>query len=109
MCLFKTISFCVVWFVIISSPKPSFAQSLAPAPALIEAAKKDGEVVWYTMESVHIAEAIRKKFEETFPFLRLRFFRIRSADTANRIAAEATTGRHEFDVATTNAATAYAL
>ena len=101
--------FFVLWVVIISSASASFGQSVPSDPALIEAAKRDGEAVWYTMESVHIVEILRKKFEETFPFVRVKMFRIRSADIWNRIAAEATTGHHVFDVATTNVATAYAM
>ncbi|MBI4524912.1 MAG: extracellular solute-binding protein [Deltaproteobacteria bacterium] len=105
----KLVFFCLLWAVIISSAGASFGQSVPSDPASIEAAKRDGEAVWYTMESVHIVEALRKKFEETFPFVKIRMFRIRSADIWNRIAAESTTGRYVFDVATTNASTAYAM
>ncbi len=77
--------------------------------ALLNAGSKDGELVWYTMESTHIVEALRKKFEEQIPSIRLKTFRSRSSEIANRISAEAKAERHEFDVATINPITAYAL
>jgi len=76
---------------------------------LLSAGKKDGELVWYSMESTHIVEALRKKFEEQVPSIRLKTFRSRSSEIANRISAEAKAERHEFDVATVNPITAYAL
>ena len=77
--------------------------------ALLSAGKKDGELLWYTMESTHIVEALRKKFEEQVPSIRLKAFRSRSSEIANRISVEAKTERHEFDVATVNPITAHAL
>jgi len=77
--------------------------------ALLSAGKKDGELLWYTMESTHIVEALRKKFEEQVPSIRLKAFRSRSSEIANRISVEAKAERHEFDVATINPITAYAL
>jgi iron(III) transport system substrate-binding protein len=77
--------------------------------ALLNAGSKDHELVWYTMESTHIVEALRKKFEEQVPSIRLKTFRSRSSEIANRISTEAKTERHEFDVATINPITAYAL
>ena len=84
-----------------------YSQSIDPA--LLAAAKKDGELVWYSMESTHIVEALRKKFEEQVPSIRLKTFRSRSSEIANRISAEAKAERHEFDLATVNPITAHAL
>ncbi len=77
--------------------------------AWLSAGKKDGELVWYTMESTHIVEALRKKFEEQVPSIRLNTFRSRSSEIANGISVEAKTERHEFDVTTVNPITAHAL
>lgn len=77
--------------------------------ALLSAGRKDGELVWYTMESTHIVEALRKKFDEQVSSIRLKTFRSRSSEIANRITAEAKAERHEFDVATVNPFTAHAL
>jgi hypothetical protein len=53
--------------------------------------EKDGELVWYTMESTHMVEALRKKFEEQVPSIRLNTFRSRRSEIANRISVEAKT------------------
>lgn len=87
----------------------SAAYSQSIDSALLSAGKKDGELVWYSMESTHIVEALRKRFEEQVPSIRLKTFRSRSSEIANRISAEAKAERNEFDVATVNPITAYAL
>jgi iron(III) transport system substrate-binding protein len=102
----STIAFCLL-AVALGISSAGYSQSIDPA--LLSAGKKDGELVWYSMESTHIVEALRKKFEEQVPSIRLKTFRSRSSEIANRISAEAKTERHEFDVATVNPITAYAL
>jgi hypothetical protein len=36
-------------------------------PQLIEAARKEGKVIWYTSVDLQVAETISKAFEEKFP------------------------------------------
>ena len=101
-----TTAICLLAFVLGVS---STGYSQAIDSALLNAGSKDGELVWYTMESTHIVEALRKKFEGQVPSIRLKTFRSRSSEIANRISAEAKADRNEFDVATINPITAYAL
>src|SRR5574341_406402 len=98
----KTISLIAVCLFGATLGLASSAYSQSIDAALLAAAKKDGELVWYSMESTHIVEALRKKFEEQVPSIRLKTFRSRSSEIANRISAEAKAERHEFDVATVN-------
>ena len=104
--LVSTVVFCLL---AVAFGISSTGYSQAIDSALLNAAKKDGELVWYSMESTHIVEALRKRFEEQVPSIRLKTFRSRSSEIANRISAEAKAERHEFDVATVNPITAYAL
>src|SRR4051812_4647279 len=46
--------------------------SSAITPALIEAAKKEGKVVWYTSVDLPLAEKIGKAFEAKFPGITVR-------------------------------------
>jgi iron(III) transport system substrate-binding protein len=104
--MISTIAVCLL-AIALGVSSVAYPQSIDSA--LLTAGKKDGELVWYTMESTHIVEALRKKCEEQVPSIRLKTFRSRSSEIANRISAEAKTERHEFDVATVNPITAYAL
>ena len=44
----------------------------AVTPALIEAAKKEGKVVWYTSVDLPLAEKVAKAFEAKFPGIAVR-------------------------------------
>ena len=105
----KVVSTVVFCLLAVAFGISSTGYSQAIDSALLNAGKKDGELVWYSMESTHIVEALRKRFEEQVPSIRLKTFRSRSSEIANRISAEAKAERHEFDVATVNPITAYAL
>jgi ABC-type Fe3+ transport system substrate-binding protein len=105
----KTVSTIALCLLVVAFGVSSTGYSQSIDSALLSAGKKDGALVWYSMESTHIVEALRKKFEEQVPPIRLKTFRSRSSEIANRISAEAKTERHEFDVATVNPITAYAL
>ena len=104
--LVSTVVFCLL-AVAFGTSSTGYSQAIDSA--LLSAGKKDGELVWYSMESTHIVEALRKRFEEQVPSIRLKTFRSRSSEIANRISAEAKAERHEFDVVTVNPITAYAL
>ena len=70
------------------------------APAdLIQRAKTEGEVVWYT--SLIVQQAVRpavEAFERTYPGVKVKFTRQTSADIAQRILTEARAGRMQADV-----------
>lgn len=67
--------------------------------ALVAAAKREGELVWYT--SLIVQQAVRPMvdaFEEAYPGIKVRFVRQTSADLASRILNEARAGRVQADV-----------
>ena len=78
--------------------------SAAPAaspvtPALIEAAKKEGKVVWYTSVDLPLAEKIAKSFEAKYPGVAVRVERSGAERVFQRIGQEYGSNIHAVDVA----------
>ena len=80
------------------------AITMAPAAqaanaALIEAAKKEGQVVWYTTLIVNQAiRPLQDAFEKKYPGVKLQYSRADDAPTALKILSEARAGRVQADV-----------
>jgi iron(III) transport system substrate-binding protein len=70
-------------------------------PALIEAAKKDGTVVWYTLADLQLAEMVGKAFERKFPGLTTPVERAGGERIFTRIAQEYAAGIHTPDAVST--------
>ncbi len=78
--------------------------SAAPAasavtPALIDAAKKEGKVVWYTSVDLPLAEKIGKSFEAKYPGIAVRVERTGAERVFQRIGQEYGSNIHAVDVA----------
>jgi iron(III) transport system substrate-binding protein len=76
----------------------SVAQSQSPDPGLIEAAKKEGEVVFYTSMSISESKPLVDRFEQKYPFLKGHLLRATSEKVLQRILTETQVGRWDFDV-----------
>jgi iron(III) transport system substrate-binding protein len=80
----------------------SVASSAPPASAvtaqLIEAAKKEGKIVFYTSIDLPVAERIAKAFEATYPGIAARVERSGAERLFQRIGQEYTSGIHAVDV-----------
>jgi ABC-type Fe3+ transport system substrate-binding protein len=80
------------------------AVMLAPAAratdaALVEAAKKEGRVVWYTTLIVNQAiRPLQAAFEKKYPGVKLQYSRADDAATALKVLSEARAGRVQADV-----------
>jgi iron(III) transport system substrate-binding protein len=77
--------------------------SAAPAataitPALVEAAKKEGKVVWYTSVDLPLAEKIGKSFEAKYPGITVRVERTGAERVFQRVAQEYGSNIHAVDV-----------
>jgi iron(III) transport system substrate-binding protein len=70
----------------------------AISPALIEAAKKEGKVVWYTSVDLPLAEKIGKAFEAKFPGVAVRVERSGAERVFQRIGQEYGSNIHACDV-----------
>jgi iron(III) transport system substrate-binding protein len=71
----------------------------AADPALIAAAKKEGEVVWYTTQIVsQLVRPVTAAFEKKYPGIRVRATRANATETAVKILNEAKAGRLQADL-----------
>jgi iron(III) transport system substrate-binding protein len=70
----------------------------AITPQLIEAAKKEGKVVWYTSVDLPLAEKIGKSFEAKFPGVAVRVERSGAERVFQRIGQEYSSNIHACDV-----------
>src|SRR5436190_1155120 len=67
--------------------------------ALVEAAKREGKVLWYTTLIVNQAiRPLKEAFEKTYPGIELQFVRADENPTAAKIVAEAQAGHVQADV-----------
>jgi iron(III) transport system substrate-binding protein len=85
----------------------SAASAQAPAPysvtpELIEAAKKEGKVVFYTATDVVVAEKIAELFTKTYPGIKVQVERAGSERVFQRIGQEYSAGIYNADVAETS-------
>ncbi|HXG52554.1 MAG TPA: extracellular solute-binding protein [candidate division Zixibacteria bacterium] len=67
---------------------------------LIEGARKEGKVVWYTSTNITESKPLLQDFEQQYPFIKGEIFRASGEKTLNRIVTEARAGRHDFDLVT---------
>jgi len=74
-----------------------FSQT-GPDPALIEAAKKEGEMVYYTTMTLSQSKKVVDKFEKKYPFIKVDLFRTGGGPLLNKIQTEARGGRYAWDV-----------
>src|ERR1700692_4570905 len=70
----------------------------AITPQLIEAAKKEGKVVWYTAIDLSVAEKISGAFKEKFGGIELRVERTGAERVFQRIGQEYASNVHAVDV-----------
>ncbi|MSP75355.1 MAG: extracellular solute-binding protein [Rhodospirillaceae bacterium] len=68
-------------------------------PALIEAAKKEGKVSYYTAMDLSVAEPMARTFEAKYPGIKVTVERTGSERLFNRIAQEAASNIRKVDVA----------
>ena len=65
---------------------------------LIEGAKKEGSLIWYTSTSTEDIKRLFDAFNKKFPFIKTEFFNAGSARVLNRILNEARVGKVFFDL-----------
>ena len=71
--------------------RKAFGAAPAPSkvtPGLIEAAKKEGEAIWYTAVDLPVAERLGKAFEAKYPGMTLRVERSGGERIFQRISQE---------------------
>ena len=89
----RSILVAVVWMLVV---QPSFL-SAQITPELIEAAKKEGEVMFYGAITINSSKAVGDAFEKKYG-IKLRHWRGDATELINRSLAEARAGKPAFDV-----------
>lgn len=69
-----------------------------PSPSLIEAAKKEGQVVFYTPLNINDSRPLLQRFEQRYPFIKTELLRLSAEPLLNRIFTEDRAGRNAVDV-----------
>ena len=75
----------------------SWAQG-GPDPRVVEAAKKEGEVIWYTTMTLDQSQQVADRFQKKYPFLKPILFRTGGGPLLNKILTETRAGRHAWDI-----------
>ena len=88
-------------FVVLAAISSASGQETNRA-ALIERAKKEGEVVWYTSAGLQDSNPMAEAFRKDYPFIRVNVIRSGSGVLINRILNEARAQKGLFDVLNTN-------
>src|SRR5262245_52253605 len=82
-----------------AAPARAQAPPAAPVtPALVDAAKKEGKVVWYTSVDLPVAERVAKAFEAKYPGIAVRVERSGAERVFQRIGQEYGSKIHAVDV-----------
>jgi iron(III) transport system substrate-binding protein len=87
----------------LSAPLIRDARAAAPeptaiTPALVDAAKKEGKVVWYTAVDVNVAEALAKRFEAKYPGVAVKVERTGGERIFQRVGQETSSKIYAVDV-----------
>ena len=97
--LFRLILICL--FISLVMHSSTSAQETDRA-TLIERAKKEGEVVWYTSAGLQDSKPMADVFQKDYPFIQVSIIRAGSGVLINKILNEARAQKGLFDVLNTN-------
>jgi ABC-type glycerol-3-phosphate transport system substrate-binding protein len=87
----------VIFLFSIGFPAGSAAQD-SHTGKLIEGAKKEASLIWYTSTSIEDIKRLFDAFTKKYPFIKTEFFNAGSARVFNRILNEARAGKVFFDL-----------
>jgi iron(III) transport system substrate-binding protein len=93
----ESVQSCAVLCVLLVGILMAPTSSRAADPKVIKAAKKEGEVVWYTTTALEVSQRIADAFQKKYPFVRPVLFRTNNAPLVARVISEARAGRHLWD------------
>ena len=87
----------LAWCIVALFAIPLHAQD-ASDPKIVQAARKEGEIVWYTTMSSDQSNAFMARFQQKYPFLKPSIIRLGGSALLGRIVTEAKAGKTFFDV-----------
>ena len=88
---------CLVWCIVASFAIAEYAQD-GSDPNVVQAARKEGEIVWYTTMSSDQSNAFMARFQQKYSFLKPSVIRLGGSALLNRVLTEAKAGKNFFDV-----------
>jgi len=77
----------------------TLAQGQVPSGEMIEAAKKEGTLLWYTGMNLADARSLSDLFQRKYPFLKVQIHRASGTQIVSKILVEKNAGKPQFDVA----------
>jgi iron(III) transport system substrate-binding protein len=86
-------------FLVVAFVGPLWGQTAREAK-LIEEAKKEGALVWYTAMAIDTAKPLVDAFEKKYPFIKATYIRVGTAQMINRVITETLAGKWDFDAVT---------
>ena len=72
-------------------------------PALVEAAKKENKLVWYTSMAIDTSKPLLDAFQKEYPFIKAELVRAGEEQLMNRVMSETRAGQWLFDAISTSA------
>jgi iron(III) transport system substrate-binding protein len=96
---FHSLSSVIIWLTVATN---LYAQS-AQTSALIEAAKKEAKLVWYTSMAIDTSKPLLDTFIKEYPFIKAELVRAGEEQLMNRILSETRAGKWLFDAVSTSA------
>ena len=93
----------MIWsavFLLLASPLMPALYAASDAK-MIDAAKKDGELMLWTSSDLRTASRLVERFEQRYPFIKVKIFRTGTGALHNKITTESLAGRHNWDVMNT--------
>src|SRR5262245_55981585 len=86
-----------VTLITVLTALPAAAQNFGP-PELIDAAKKEGTMVYYTANFTEVEQETIKAFNKRFPFIKIELVRAPGGQLITRVKTEAAAGKLAADV-----------
>jgi iron(III) transport system substrate-binding protein len=103
------LGFCALGLVAGPRPVAALPEATAVTPALVEAAKKEGKVVFYTAVDIEAAEKVGASFRQKYPGIEIQVERSGSERLFQRIGQEYGSNIANADVVNTSDAAHYLL
>src|SRR5262245_24513904 len=93
----RSFAFVAVGVALVLSLSAAATQTSSVTPELVEAARKEGKIVFYTSTDIQVAEGLAKAFELKYPGIRAQIERAGAERVFQRIFQEYTSNIHAVD------------
>ena len=99
----STLHLTVILVGLVLAAVPGTIAAAATAADLIEGAKKEGKLTWYTSMNIDDSQPLVDAFMKKYPFIKAELWRGSSEKVLNKIQTETRAGQFLFDVVAVNA------